>query len=134
MDTIPKRRLKVLVVIFVWLGLAGYSLVSLWPAQTRGINQYSYDLIGPGMTEADVIAVIGLLSGNYSTQLIAQETVRVVTINLIGSRRNLNSKDWIADEGHIRVYFFDDGTVCSADSAFVGEALTDRILHWLGCQ
>jgi hypothetical protein len=134
--------------IFIWAGLfivLGVSLLTgYWFARPHPrIDQATVDKIQPGMTEQEVIDIIGAPPGNYGLgHGEMDEWVELIrTMRIYNQTGNnpwfepapLAVKDWLGQEHGIRVSFDPQGNVVRADFNSVWreyDSHYDMILVW----
>jgi hypothetical protein len=95
------------------------------------INLDSFARIQPGMTQAEVEAILGVPPGDYAAAGSVRPTLGVNPNELpAGARR----EDWWAEEAAVAVWFGQDGRVVNATAASwtTDSPWLERVRRWLG--
>jgi hypothetical protein len=113
-----KRRLLLALALFAGVCLMALLGRLLRPAQ---FTEEMANRILPGMTEADVVAILGRRSGDYSTidelYLPGPDDYRSnvwLTPELLQYPDGTYEKAWVSDHGGVAVEFNAEGRVCRA--------------------
>jgi hypothetical protein len=124
-----RSRRRLILASIVGLLLFGYFLLWL-TSPGPGMNRRGFDLIQPGMSEAEVIAILGAEPGDYITGKVEVEwrlslsefSLRMPIADFRANASNEEASgvtgltEWYSDEGIIRIRFDADGLV--QDKAF----------------
>jgi hypothetical protein len=123
-----------------WLCLGGFVLLvgaaflALWPITPRHcITEENLNKIGMGMTEDEVVQILGAPAGDYSTGKHLYHPELIGGPARVYSGR-LACKEWVGDEGKIRVCFEASGRVFVAYHSGVfrqEQGVLDRLRRWL---
>jgi hypothetical protein len=130
--------------LLVWAGfelavvvLAGGALELFWPRPPRFTEELA-DRIHAGMTEAEVVAILGRRAGNYASPYTVGVSSRSSAYLAEGVYDPDGSctKAWFSDAGIIRVHFGPDRRVLSrrweaACTPRSGMPLAERIRDWV---
>jgi len=133
-----KRRL------LLWCLLGCVSLMGLVVSIKRNstcIDKAGFERIREEMSEAEVVAILGVPAGDYCTARADQIAIAKARLTLrnrvVGLTRRLPEelqlikKEWLSDAGFIGIFFDEDmRTVSTYFEPFPGNVL-DRMRRWL---
>jgi hypothetical protein len=135
------KRLLIALVLLAALGVAWLVLRFLLPIR---FTVEMADSIRPGMTEAEVVAILGRPAGDYTTRECYlgkwskdyDEGVWADQEDGDWSPERMFVRDWLSDEGGVTVLFAGDGRACALWWLDIGNpneppSLTGRIQRWL---
>jgi hypothetical protein len=95
-----ERRVLLLILAAIVLGLTAYGFRRGQTTFATAINRFTFAKIREGMTQAEVEALLEVPPGNYSTTVTA---VRGTTWR--ASQNDARLEEWWSDAGVVRVYF-----------------------------
>jgi hypothetical protein len=123
------RGKRLLVVAGGILALAVIAGVVTLHARPGGVSLARRAFIHPGMTQAEVEAVLGGPPGDYALQPLVYTRIETV-----GDLRGPRSATWRADDGRLEVVFDEEGKVrgmtCLPGSATRAPTLSERVRDW----
>jgi hypothetical protein len=125
-----RKRLLLIFGCLAAVLLAGYVTLRL-TAPRHAITSTNVQAIQEGMTEAEVVEILAVPAGNYSTGKY-QGVEHYAIVSLIFSR---GGKVWLGDEAGIWVQFDQAGKVCDKSCVWFTrpeESLLAKLRRWLG--
>jgi hypothetical protein len=126
-------RKRLLLALFLLMGLSvlGLFCVAWWTAPPKhNINPETIGRIQPGMTEADVEALMGVPAGGFSQDRAVQDSNFMML-----PPPGMTPKDWLGEKTGVTVCFGQDGRVRFARSMVmfpVHVPFLDRLRRWVG--
>ena len=132
-----KKRWLLRLGLLAGLALFGFWFALWWTAPEHRINKESCDQIRNGMTETEVVAIIGASAGDYTTAETEKErdlvrwilTDRVWQAALHGN--DIRSREWLSDNGAIQVLLDQNGTVISKEFFSIQATFIAKLRRWL---
>lgn len=129
--TSMRRRLLVIAAIAL-LGIATV-LVCLWCSRPRyWISQETSEKIVEGLTEEQLITIIGFPPGDYTTgpvRLVGDHKIQKGQELLEGMPKGW--KVWVTDNAAVVVHFDGRGTASAIEIGWFVEPVTARLRRWL---
>ena len=126
-----KKRRLIQLIIFACLALAGLVLFLRWTTPNARINRESFQQIRTGMTEEEVIEILGVPPRKYDDSYVSKRAKKkfdvVGVTDLPGDDPNLITKAWVADGMAIQIGFDQTGKARFVFYYGFEEAFIDRL-------
>jgi hypothetical protein len=125
-----RKQSRVLLGVLLLLDI-GAGLVGVQRRPKSSIGRENCEKIQPGMTEAEVEEILGLPDGNHTSGRVKIVPPPILVMGPLPPPW----KDWIGDEGTIRVFFDEAGKVLAThflEPLRLEESLLDTLCRRLG--
>src|SRR5262245_52497407 len=108
-----KKRRLIQLVVLACLALAGFVFFLRWTTPNARISRESFEQIWLGMTEEEVIEILGVPPNNYDLDYVSRRVNKMLDVIAVNDSSLDNSiltvKAWVTDGLAIRIGFDQSG-------------------------
>ena len=124
-----RKRLLLILGCVASVLLAGYVTLRLTAPRHR-ITEENFAAINKGMTEEDVVELLGVKPGIYASNF-----EEVFWPDGLNNREGVRHEDWVGEEIAVWIHFDKDGHVLDKFKGYVipgNASFLDKLRRWLG--